>query len=172
VLTKPEWASVIAAQKQAQMAVDSAKRAVLNVVQNKPEYKDLTKQREQAQAAMSQANANGSGGDADSQKAADEFMKASFAMKQMESTALKDDTKYDEAKKQLEAADAKMRDLDPQVKQALNDDAEYQTAGKALETAKTALDAAKKQLQQAAQSDRQQREQQMKSHQQQGQQGH
>ena len=172
VLTKPEWASVIAAQKQAQMAADSAKRAALNVVHNKQEYKDLAKQREEAQTAMSQANADSKGNDAESQKAADTFMKVSFAMKQMENAALKDDSKYDEAKHQLEAADAKMRDLDPQVKQALNDDVEYQTASKALDAAKTALDAAKKQLAQAAQADRTQREQQSKNRQQQNMQGH
>ena len=172
VLAKPEWASVVAAQRQAQLAVDSAKRTVLNVVHNKQDYKDLTKEREQAQTAMSQANADSKGNDADAQKAADSFMKASFAMKQLENTALKDDTKYDEAKKQLEAADAKLRELDPQVKQALNDDPEYQTASKTLEAAKTKLDAAKKQLAQAVQSEHSNRNQQSKSRQQGQQTGH
>lgn len=165
ILAKPEWAAVVNAKKQAEQNLDTVKRSTLASIRNKDDYKGLVKDREAARQTMTDNSSDPNSPEA--QKAANDFVKSSFAIKQMEMAALKDDPKYDDANKQLEAADAKMKELDDQVKQAEKDDQEYQAADKQLETAKNALQTARTQLAQAAQQERTQREQQAKSRQQQ-----
>jgi hypothetical protein len=163
MLAKPEWSAVVNARKQAEQNLDQVKKTVLATIRNKDDYKNLAKEREQARQTMSEAGADPSSPEV--QKAADTYVKDGFAIKQMEMAALKDDPRYDDAYKQLEAADAKMKELDAQVDQAQKDDPEYQTAEKQLETAKTALAGARTQLAQAAKQDRDARAAQAKARQ-------
>jgi hypothetical protein len=168
VLQKPEWAQVVNERKAAETALDVARKSALNGVHNKPEYKTLQKDRDDAQQIVSQFNVAGSGvTQADFDKASTTVVNSGFAMKNMENAALKDDPKYAEAKTQLEAAEAKMKEVDSQVDVALKDDQEYQNTSKQLETAKTALTTAKTQLAQARQQEEAARQAQAKSRQQQ-----
>jgi chromosome segregation ATPase len=169
VLQKPEWATVVNEKKAAEATLDQARKVALNTVKNKSEYKQLQAERDAAQQVVAQFNQGGSQvTQADFDKASTAVVNNGFAMKKMEQEALKDDTKYAEANTQLEAANAKMKEVDSQVEVALKDDQEYQNASKQLEQAKTALDTAKKQLAQARQQEEQARIQQAKSRQQQG----
>jgi len=159
VLQKPEWAQVTNEKKVAEAALEAARKNALNGVHNKPEYKTLQKDRDDAQQVVSQFNVSGSGvTQAEFDKASTTVVNNGFAMKNMETAALKDDSKYAEAKTQLEAAEAKMKEVDSQVDVTLKDDQEYQNTAKQLETAKTALNTAKTQLAQARQQEEQARQ--------------
>ena len=164
VLQKPEWATVMNEKKTAETGLATARNAALNTLRNKPEYKTLQKDRDDAQQIVTQFNQPGSQiSQAEFDKASTTVVNNGFAMKKMETEALKEDPKYAEANTQLEAANAKMKDVDSQVEVALKDDTEYQNTSKQLEQAKTALTAAKTQLAQARQQEEQARQQQAKS---------
>jgi len=168
ILQKPEWATVVNERKAAEAALETARKNALMAAKNKPDYKNLQKQRDDAQQIVTQFNQpNTSVTQAEFEKASKTVIDNGFAIKNMETAALKEDPKYAEASTQLEAATAKMKEVDAQVQVALKDDQEYQNAAKQLENAKTALTAAKTQLAQARQQEEQAREQQAKSRQQQ-----
>jgi hypothetical protein len=166
VLAKPEWAQVMAEKKAAETTVEGARKATMASLKNKPEYKTLAKDRDDAQQIVAQFNAPGSQvSQADFDKASTTMVNNGFAMKKIEGDALKDDPKYAEANTQLETANAKMKEVDSQVQVALKDDTEYQNLDKQLESAKTALASSKTQLAQARQQEEQARQQQAKSRQ-------
>jgi len=168
VLQKPEWASVVNEKKAAEAALEAARKNALNAVKNKPDYKTLQKARDDAQQVVTQSNQSGSQVTAiELEKASKTVIDNGFAMKNMETAALKEDPKYAEATTQVEAANAKMKEVDSQVDVALKDDKEYDSASKQLETAKNSLNAAKTQLAQARQQEEQARQAQAKSRQQQ-----
>jgi hypothetical protein len=168
VLGKPEWAQVMTEKKAAETAVEAARRTALTALRNKPDYKAMAKEREDAQQIIAQYNSPGSQvSQTDFDKASNTMVTDGFGMKKMETDALKDDPKYAEANTQLETANAKLKEADSQVDVMLKDDQEYQAASKQLDSAKTALTAAKTQLTQARQQEEQARAQQSKSRQQQ-----
>lgn len=169
VLAKPEWAQIVNAKKAAEATLDTTRKAALGALRNKPEYKNLQKERDDAQQIVTQFNQPGSQvSQADFDKASSSVVQNGYAMKKMEMDVLKDDPKYAEASTQLEAANAKMKDVEAQVDVALKDDQDYQNTSKQLDQAKSALAAARTQLAQARQQEEQARLQQAKSRQQQG----
>lgn len=166
ILAKPEWAQVVAGKRSAEAAADTARKAALVTVHNKPEYKALLKEREEAQQVVTAFNAPGSQvPQADFDKASSAIVNDGFAMKKMEMEALKEDEKYKEAAAQLDAANAKMKEVDAQVQASLKDDAEYQNVSKQIDQAKTTLASAQQQLKQARQAEEQTRLQQSKQRQ-------
>ena len=172
LMAKPEWASVLANKRKAEAVLEQARKNALASVQNKPEYKDLMKERETAQAQLASGNSGGAQlSDEEVQKASGVMVKDGLQIKQMEKAALAEDPKYAEAKAQNDAANAKLTELDAQVEQALKADQEYQQLDQQLAQAKTQLDAAHKQLAQARQQEQEQRLQEEKSRQSQGNRG-
>jgi hypothetical protein len=168
VLAKPEWAQVMNSKKAAEATVDAARKNALSGLRNKPEYKALQKERDEAQQLVTNFNTPGSQvSQADFEKASNTVVTDGYAMKKMETDALKEDPKYAEAITQLDSANAKMKEAESQVDVALKDDQEYQNASKQLDSAKTTLATAKTQLAQARQQEEASREQQAKSRQQQ-----
>ena len=156
ILAKPEWAQVMTEKKTAETNLDGARKNALATLRNKPEYKTMFKEREDAQQIVTQFNTPGSQvSQADFDKASNTLITNGYAMKKMETDALKDDPKFAEATTQADAANAKMKEAESQVDVALKDDQEYQNASKQLDTAKTALNTAKTQLAQARQQEEQ-----------------
>src|SRR6185312_7547458 len=137
---------------------EAARRTALAALRNKPDYKAMAKEREDAQQIITQFNSPGSQiSQADFDKASNTMVTDGFGMKKMEMDALKDDPKYAEANTQLETANAKLKEAESQVDVMLKDDQEYQAASKQMDSAKTALTAAKSQLTQARQQEEQAR---------------
>jgi len=168
LLAKPEWSQVVAAKHTAETSADAARKAALVTVHNKPEYKALVKERDDAQQVVTAYNTPGSSvPQADFDKASNTLVTDGFAMKKMEMDALKEDDKYKEAATQLEAANAKMKEVDAQVQATLKDDAEYQGVLKQVDAAKTSLANAKTQLAQARQQEEAARQAQAKAREQQ-----
>jgi len=158
VLQKPEWAQVVSEKKAAEATLEQARKNALMSVKSKPEYKDLQKSRDDAQQVVNQFNQGGSEvTQTDFDKASKAVVDNGFAMKNMETAALKDDPKYAEAKTQLDAVDAKMKEVESQVDVALKDDQDYQNTSKQLDQAKTTLASARTQLAQARQQEEQAR---------------
>ena len=163
LLAKPEFASVNAEYTKARGAEDAARKQAINALHNKPEYQRLQKERADAQAKVDAANSGQQVTDAELQQATGTVFKDGEAMKKMESQALADDAKYQDAKSKADAAKTKVDAVDSQVTEALKNDADYQQLTQQLDQAKQQLEQAKQQLAQAAQTERQQREQENKS---------
>lgn len=154
IMTKPEWASVMAAKKAAETNVEGARRATLATLRSHEDYKKLLKERDEAAAVVTASNApNSTVSEEDSKKAGDTLVRDGFAIKKMEMDALKEDTKYTEASSQLDSVNAKMKELDGAVDLALKDDKEYQDSEQKLAALKTGLVSAQTQLAQARKSD-------------------
>jgi hypothetical protein len=154
MLTKPEWASVVAAKKAADTNVEAARRTVLATLRTKEEYKTLAKERDDAAATVNAANApNTQISDEDAKKAGDLMVNDGFAMKKMEMDMLKEDSKYTEAAAQMDSINAKMKELDGAVDLALKDDKDYQDDEKKVEQLKTSLASAQTALANARKSE-------------------
>lgn len=158
LMAKPEWAPVSAELNKATTAVAAAKRAALNAVQSKPEYQALVKDREAADKVRQQADATPAPGsdatpvsDADLATANNTYISDSLKMKAMEKQALTDDTKLGDANARLDAAKAKMAQLDAEVDDALKNDQNYIQLQMAVATAQQSVDQAEQQLQQQRQ---------------------
>jgi len=150
LMSKPEWASVVAAKKAAETNVDAAKRVVLTALRNKEEYKNVAKEREAAQATVTASNApNTTVSDEDAKKAGDLLVQDGFALKKMEMDALKEDAKYTEAMSQLDSINAKMKELDSAVDLAVKEDKDYVADEAKLVQLKTQLTGQQAQLAQA-----------------------
>jgi len=140
MMTKPEWASVVAAKKAADTNVEAARRTILATLRTKDDYKALAKERDDAAATVNAANApNTQISDDDAKKAGDVMIRDGFAMKKMEMDLLKEDSKYTEAAAQLDSINAKMKELDGAVDLALKDDKDYQDDETKLGQFKTTL---------------------------------
>jgi len=150
IMVKPEWASVVAAKKAAETNVEAARRTALATLRTKEDYKKLSKDRDEAAAVVTASNApNSQVSEEDAKKAGDSMVQNGFAMKKMEMDTLKEDTKYTEASAQLDAINAKMKELEGAVDLALKDDKDYQDAEQKLTALKTSLVSAQTQLAQA-----------------------
>ena len=164
LLAKPEFASVNAEYTKANSAVEMARKQALNALHNKPEYQKLQKERADAQAKVDSSNSGGQQvTDAELQQANDTVFKDGIALKKMETQALADDAKYQDAKVKADAAKSKVDAVDSQVNEALKNDTDYQQLTQQLDQAKQQLEQARQSLAQAAKSERQQREQEAKT---------
>jgi hypothetical protein len=154
IMTKPEWATVVAAKKAAETNVEAARRTALATLRVKEDYKNLLKERDEAASTVTASNApNSQVPDEDAKKAGDVMIRDGFAIKKMEMDTLKEDAKYTEASAQLDSVNAKMKELDGAVDLALKDDKEYQESESKLAALKTNLTQAQAQLAQARKSD-------------------
>jgi hypothetical protein len=159
LLTKPEWAGVKADLTKAEADEKSSERAAIAAVRAKPEYMALVKQRDESQKVRDAARAGAVPGsdvpkvsDAELGEAEQNYMKAGVSMKTMEKQALADDQPYNDAKARMEAANAKLAQLDAEVDEALKNDPDYLQVQQNVVQAQQAVDQAKQQLVQARQS--------------------
>lgn len=157
-LTKPEWAGTKTDLTKAQTDTETMKKNALAAVRAKPEYLALIKQREDAQKVQDQANKSAVPGsdvekvsDADLAAAQENYIKAGIQMKDMEKQALANDQAYNDAKARLDAANAKLAQLDAEVDDALKTDQDYQQLVQGVTQAQQQVDQAKQQLAQARQ---------------------
>lgn len=158
LMTKPEWAPVAAELTKATNDVAAARRAALNVAQNKPEYQALSKDRDAADKIRQQANATPAPGsdatpvsDTDLANANSTYFSDSLKMKAIEKQVLTDDQALNDANARLDAAKAKMAQLDAEVDEALKNDQNYTQLQQAVASAQQGVDQAEQQLQQQRQ---------------------
>lgn len=158
LMTKPEWAPVATEMNKATADVAAAKRAAISTAQNKPEYQALLKDRDAADKVRQDANATPTAGgddnkvsDADLVTANNTYISDSLKMKAIEKQVLIDDAKLNEANARLDAAKAKMAQLDAEVDEALKNDQNYIQLQMAVATAQQGVDQAEQQLQQQRQ---------------------
>jgi hypothetical protein len=164
LLAKPEFAAVNAEYTKAKAAEELAKKQAINALHNKPEFQRLQKERADAQAKVDSANTGGQQvNSSEIQDGTATIFKDGIALQKMETQALADDAKYQDAKAKADAAKTKVDAVDTQVAEALKNDPDYDQLSQQLDQAKQQLDQARQSLQQAAQADRQQREQEAKS---------
>lgn len=164
LLAKPEWAPVVQELTKAESAVVTAKRNAMNAARAKPEYQAALKQRDEADKVRQSAlAAPGTGSDdtkvsdADLATAENNYMTAALKMKSIEKQSMADDQALADANARLEAAKAKMAQLDAEVDDSLKNDQNYQQLQQAVASAQQQYD-------QAEQSLKQQRESMQKSH--------
>ena len=163
LLTKPEWTPVVQEMTKAETDVATAKRNAMNAAHAKPEYQEAMKQRDEAYKVRQQAfAAPGTGSDdtkvseADLATAENNYTTAALKMKNIEKQTLSDDQALADANARLEAAKAKMAQLDAEIDDSLKNDQSYQQLQTQVATAQQTLD-------QAEQSLKQQREAQSKN---------
>lgn len=156
LMAKPEWQPVAAELKKAEEAVAAAKRAALNTAHSKPDYVSAEKEREAADKVRQQASAPVAPGsdatpvsDADLETANNSYITASMRMKAVEKQVITDDQPLNDANAKLDAAKAKMAQLDAQVDEALKDDQNYQQLQQAVVQAQQQVDQANQQVVQA-----------------------
>ncbi|HEY2589739.1 MAG TPA: hypothetical protein VGI81_28605 [Tepidisphaeraceae bacterium] len=164
LLTKPEWAPVVQEMNKASNDVVTAKRNATNAVHAKPEYQAAAKQRDEADKIRQEAlAAPGTGSDdtkvsdTDLATAQNNYMTAALKMKNIEKQSLADDQALADANARLEAAKAKMAQLDAEIDDSMKNDQNYQQLQQSVASAQQQLD-------QAEQSLKQQRESLSKSH--------
>lgn len=159
LLNRPEFASANAEYTRAKAALELARKQAINSLRNKPEFQKLQKEREEARAKMDAAS-NGSQqlSDSEIKDANDIVFRDGLALRKMETQALNDDAKYQDAKTKEAAAKAKIDVVDQQVDDALKADTDYQQLAQQLDQAKQQVEQARQAMQQAAQADRQARE--------------
>lgn len=163
LMKKPEWQPVTAELKKAEEAVNVAKRAAMNSAHAKPEYQAAEKEREAADKVRQQASAPVQPGsdatpvsDADLATANNSYITASLRMKNIEKQVINDDQPLSDANAKLEAAKAKMAQLDAEVDEALKNDQTYMQLQQGVVQAQQQVDQANQQLTQARQSAAQQ----------------
>lgn len=159
LLTKPEWAPVVQEMTKAESAVAIAKRNAMNAAHAKPEYQAAMKQRDEADKIRQQAGAPAGSGD-DTAKVSDaelasaesSYITAAMKMKSVEKQAMADDAALADANARLEAAKAKMAQLDAEIDDSLKNDQNYQGLQQQLASAQQALDQAEQSLKQQRES--------------------
>lgn len=158
LMKKPEWAPIATELNKANADVNAAKRAAMNLAENKPEYQALLKDRDAADKVRQQADAPPTPGsdtpvvsDADLATANNTYISDSLKMKAIEKQVLTDDTKLSDANARLDAAKAKMAQLDAEVDEALKADQNYIQLQTAVAQAQQQVDQAEQQLQQQRQ---------------------
>lgn len=157
LLQKPQWAPVKTEFTKAEADVAAAKRAAMNAARSKPEYQALVKERDDADKVRQQANATPQPGaddttkvsDADLATANNNYITAALKMKAIEKQVVTDDQALNDAMARLDAAKAKMAQLDAEVDEALKNDQPYQELQTAVASAQQAVDQAEQQLTQA-----------------------
>ncbi|HSU66658.1 MAG TPA: hypothetical protein VLJ39_07290 [Tepidisphaeraceae bacterium] len=167
---KPEWATVATDQLKAESDLKTTYKKAIDAVRGKPEYLALVKDREEADKVRKAADASsvpGSGDEkvsqADLDAANDKYIKAGLQMKAMEKQAVADDQAYNDAKARLDAANAKLAQMDAEVDETLKTDQDYQQLATALTAAQDQLKQAKDGLTQQRQQIAQQRAQESRS---------
>lgn len=158
LMKKPEWAPVAAELNKATADVTAAKRAAMGVAENKPEYQALLKDRDAADKVRQQADAPPTPGsdatpvsDADLATANNTYISDSLKMKAIEKQVMTDDPKLNDANARLDAAKAKMAQLDAEVDEALKADQSYIQLQNGVAQAQQQVDQAEQQLQQQRQ---------------------
>lgn len=158
LLTKPEWAPITAELNKATADVAAAKRAALDLAHNKPEYQALQKDRDAADKVRQQADATPPPGsdatpvsDTDLANANNTYFADSLKMKAIEKQVLTDDQALNDANSRLDAAKAKMAQLDAEIDEALKADQNYIQLQTAVAQAQQQVDQAEQQLQQQRQ---------------------
>jgi chromosome segregation ATPase len=159
LLTKPEWAPVVQEMTRAESAVAIAKRNAMNAAHSKPEYQAAIKQRDEADKVRQQAVAPAGSGD-DTAKVSDaelasaesSYITAAMKMKSVEKQVMGDDAALADANARLEAAKAKMAQLDAEIDDSLKNDQNYQALQQQLASAQQALDSAEQSLKQQRES--------------------
>jgi predicted nucleic acid-binding Zn-ribbon protein len=170
LMLKPQWVPITAEMNKAQNDVTAAKRAAMNVAHNKPEYMAAAKERDDADKVRLQASATPAAGsddnkvsDADLVTANNTYITAATTMKKIEKQVMIDDQPLNDANARLDAAKAKMAQLDAEVDESLKTDQAYQQLQMAVATAQQGVDQAEQQLTQARQQMAQQAAQQRAS---------
>ena len=159
LLQKPQWAPVKIEYSKAEADVAAAKRAAMNAAHSKPEYQAMVKERDDADKVRQQANAVPQPGADDTTKVSDadlvtannNYITAALKMKAIEKQVVTDDPALNDATARLDAAKAKMAQLDAEVDEALKNDQPYQQLQTAVTSAQQAVDQAEQQLTQARQ---------------------
>jgi multidrug resistance efflux pump len=166
LMKKPEWLPVAAELKKAEEAVAAAKRAATNTAHTKPDYVAAEKERENADKVRQQAGAPIPPGsdatpvsDADLATANNSYITASMRMKAIEKQIMTDDQALGDANAKLDAAKAKMAQLDAEVDEALKNDQSFQQLQQGVVQAQQQVDQAQQQLTQARQQLAQQAQQ-------------
>lgn len=164
LLAKPEWAPVVQEMTKATSDVATAKRNAMNAAHAKPEYQQALKQRDEAGKIREQATAAPGVGDdttkvsdADLATAESNYITAALKMKNIEKQTLADDQALADANARLEAAKAKIAQMDAEIDDSLKNDQSYQQLQQAVASAQQQVD-------QAEQSLKQQRESLSRSH--------
>lgn len=164
LLAKPEWAPVTQELTKAETDLAAAKKAAMTAAHNNPEYQAMVKQRDDADKVRLAANAAPSAGsddtkvsEADLATASNNYMTAVLKMKAIEKQVIGDDPKIADAGARLDAAKAKMAQLDAEIDEALKNDQDYQNLQMAVATAQQAVDQAEEQLKQTRQQIAEQR---------------
>jgi hypothetical protein len=143
---------------KAEADVKSAQRKVMFAVHAKPEYLALTKKKEDAEKIQRQAQAGARPGsddvkvsDEDLNAAYEASLKASVEMKSMEKQAMDNDQANLDALARVDAAKAKLAQLDAEVDESLQNDQEFVTLKQSVDQAQMQVDTARQALVQARQ---------------------
>jgi hypothetical protein len=155
LLTKPEWAPVVQELTKAESDAATAKRNAMNAARAKPDYQAAVKKRDEADKVRQQAYAAPGTGtddtkvsDADLATANNDYMTAALKMKAIEKQTLGDDQALADANARLEAAKAKIAQMDAEIDDSLKNDSSYQQLQQAVASAQQALDSSEQSLKQ------------------------
>jgi hypothetical protein len=143
--TKEEWKNTVATDKKAKAAYEAARKSALTALQNKPEYKQLIKDRETLQKTSEALSKQKDPDPTAISRNGTAMATKGIAIKNMEKDAQERDEKVLEAKDALDAAAKNMKALDDEVEGSLATDPDYMAL-------QTQLDQAEQQLAQAKQS--------------------